>query len=364
MKAYPKHIDSGKVIAINEIIDGYVMPKHGNKNLFEDNSWINIIMDDVYDTFYRDKEEAKVAKAKKFLAMVESEKAKVKDYTKLVVTDGMVDYVLKKYRNKWKSQDEITYVILEDLWLKYGNRIVEREKEEEHHHLKRIMERERCMISKTELDLLRAIKAKQVDDHDDHDLDTLDLENRIKKLEEDFGRLLKEKKAKESKKAKKTREAKKAREAGLAKQVKKARKVELKAMEAKKVTEEELKAKKAKEAMLAKLKAKKAKKAKNAKEAMLAEVVQISSDEDDDEDPTALTSTRSRAPTTFTFTRSRASTASTSTRSEAPIASTSNKKAASTASREYKKIDMTECVIALFAPNALPPSATRKKKST
>ncbi|GKA26145.1 hypothetical protein Tco_0712254 [Tanacetum coccineum] len=83
MKAYPKHIDWGKVIATNEIIDGYVMPIYGNKNLFEDDSWIDIIMDDVYHTFYRDKEEeAKVAKAKKFLAMVESEKARVKDYKK------------------------------------------------------------------------------------------------------------------------------------------------------------------------------------------------------------------------------------------------------------------------------------------
>ncbi|GKD93306.1 hypothetical protein Tco_1373143, partial [Tanacetum coccineum] len=118
MKAYPKHIDWGKVIATNEIIDGYVMPKYGNKNLFKDDSWIDIIMDDVYDTFYRDvEEEAKVAKAsedmklsimkEKFLAMVESEKARVKDYTKLVVTDEMVDYVLEKYRNKWKSEDEI-----------------------------------------------------------------------------------------------------------------------------------------------------------------------------------------------------------------------------------------------------------------
>nr|GEW30177.1 hypothetical protein [Tanacetum cinerariifolium] len=104
-------------------------------------------------------------------------------------------------------------------------------------------------VGSVAVDLARAIKVKQVDDHD---LDTLDLENRIKKLEEDFGRLLKAKKAKESKKEKKTREA------------------ELKVKEAKKAKEEELKAKKDKEAMLAELKAKKA---KNAKEAMLAEVV-------------------------------------------------------------------------------------------
>ncbi|GJW68068.1 hypothetical protein Tco_0122492 [Tanacetum coccineum] len=254
----------GKVIATNEIMNGYVMPKYGNKNLFEDDSWIDIIMDDVYHTFYKDEEEeANVAKAsedmklsimkEKFLAMVEFEKARVKDYTKLVVTDGMVGYVLKKYGNKWKSEDEIAYVILEDLWLKYGKydkgkgKLVEdngKGKEVEHHHLKvnkedngkRKVHDIQNIVGSIEVDLARAIKAKQVDDHDDHDLDTLNLENRIKMLEEDFGR------------------QEKAREAELAKQAKKRKDDELKA--------------------------KKAKKAKNSKEAMLAEVVQISSDED------------------------------------------------------------------------------------
>ncbi|GJY68937.1 hypothetical protein Tco_0471919, partial [Tanacetum coccineum] len=148
-----------------------------------------------------------------------------------------------------------------------------------------------------------------------------DLANIIKKLEEDFGRLLKAKNAKEVKEAKKASEAKKAKEA------KKARDVELKAKKAK---EAELKAKKAKKAMQAELKAKKA------KEAMLAEVVQISTDEDDDEDPTAPTSIRSRALTASTSTRSKAPTAYTSTR--APIAFTSNAQAASTAPRGYRKI--------------------------
>nr|GFA23183.1 hypothetical protein [Tanacetum cinerariifolium] len=68
---------------------GYVMPKYGKTNWRKDDSWTDIILDDVYDTFYRDEEqETKVAK-----------KATVKDYTKLVVTDGMVDYVLEKYGN-------------------------------------------------------------------------------------------------------------------------------------------------------------------------------------------------------------------------------------------------------------------------
>ncbi|GJW66123.1 hypothetical protein Tco_0118007 [Tanacetum coccineum] len=369
MKAYPKHIDWGKVIATNEIIDGYVMPKYGNKSLFEDDSWIDIIMDDVYHTFYRDEEEeAKVAKVEKFLAMVEFEKARVKDYTKLVVTDGMVDYVLKKYGNKWKSEDEIAYVILEDLWLKYGkddkgkgNLVEDNEKgkEAEHHHLKvnkddkgkgKLVEDNgkgkmhdiQNRVGYVEVDSAKAIKAKQVDDHDDDALDTLDLENRIKKLEEDFGRQEKARETELAKQEKKTKEDElKAKEVKKANEGKKAKEAELKAKEAKKSKEVELKAK---EAMLAELKAKKAKKAKNSKEEMLAEVVQISSDED----PTAPTSTRSKSPT-----------ASTSTKSRAPIVSTYNAQAASTAPRG--------CVIALFAPNspnAPPPSATRKRKPT
>nr|GEV46802.1 hypothetical protein [Tanacetum cinerariifolium] len=273
MKAYPKHIDWGKVIATNEIIDGYVLPKHGNKNLFEDDSWINIIMDDVYYTFYRDEEEeAKVAKA----------------------SEDMKLFIMKYDKGKGK--------LVEDNGK--GN-------ETEHHHLK---------VTK-----------------DDKGKEKLVEDNGKRKLEEDFGWLLKAKKAKESKKAKKAREAKKARKDELAKQEKKAMEVELKEKEAKKANEEELKAKKDKEAILAKLKAKKAKKAKNAKEAMLAEVVQISNDEDDDKDLTAPTFTRSRAPTTSTSTSSGSSIASTSIRSRAPIASTSNAKAASTAPKGYKK---------------------------
>ncbi|GJS26229.1 hypothetical protein Tco_0486849 [Tanacetum coccineum] len=256
------------------------------------------------------------------LSCRESKKATVKDYTKLVVTDGMVDYVLEKYGNKWKCEDKIAYVILKDLWLKYGKDDKGKGKEAEHDHLKvnkddkgkgkliddkgklvddkgkgneaeydhlkvnkndkgkRKVHDIQNRLGKLEIDLAREIKAKQVDD-----LDTLDLENIIKRPEEDFGRLLKVNKAKKAKEA------------------------ELKAKEAKKVKEVELKAKKE----------------VKAKEEMLAEVVQISSDEeDDDEDLTAPTSTRSRTPTAFTSTRFRAPTASTSTRSKAPIASTSN----------------------------------------
>ncbi|GKE02173.1 hypothetical protein Tco_1390156 [Tanacetum coccineum] len=231
MKAHPKHIDWGKLTVTQEIMNGYVMPKYSKTNWMEDYSWIDIIVDDIYDTFYRDEEEeAKVANA--------SEDMKLSIMK--VVTDGMVDYVLEKYGDTWKCEDEISSVILEDLWLKYGKD--DKGKGAKHHHLKGkgkvhgIQNR----LGSLEVHLARAIKAKQVDDHDDDDLDSLDLANRIKKLEEDFGRLLKAKKAKEAKKVKEAREAKKAKEA------KKAREVKLKEKEAKKAKEAELKATKAK----------------------------------------------------------------------------------------------------------------------
>ncbi|GKB09077.1 hypothetical protein Tco_0837389, partial [Tanacetum coccineum] len=107
MKAHPKHIDWGKLTVTQEIMNG-------------------------------EEEEANVAKAsedmklsimkEKFLAMVESEKVIVKDYTKLVVTYGMVEYVLEKHKNTWKCEDEISSVILEDLWLKYGKGLLGRGK--------------------------------------------------------------------------------------------------------------------------------------------------------------------------------------------------------------------------------------------
>ncbi|GKB17633.1 hypothetical protein Tco_0851556 [Tanacetum coccineum] len=250
-------------------------------------------MDDVYDTFYRDKEEeeeAKVTKAsedmklsimkEKFLAMVESEKARVKDYTKLVVTDRIVDYVLEKYGNKWKSGDEIAYFILEDLWLKYekddkGKRkLVEdngKGNETEHHHLK---------VNKDDKG-----KGKLVEDNGKEKVhDILNKVGLLLNVRNDC-------------------------EEGC--------------------LEDE-------------------NSSSIYRQDWVQSAAQISSDEDDDEDPTAPTSTRSKAPT-----------ASSSIRSRAPIASTSNAQAASTASRG--------CVIALFAPNAPnapPPSATRKRKHT
>ncbi|GJZ57360.1 hypothetical protein Tco_0612854 [Tanacetum coccineum] len=363
-------------------MEKYVMPKYGKTNWMEDDSRTDIILDDVYNTFYKDKEEeTKFAKEsdmalfvmkEKFLSMVESEKAIVKDYTKLVVTDGMVDYVLEKYRNNWKFEDEITDVILKDLWLKYRKGDKGKGKEAEHDHLKvnkgdkgkgKEAEHDHLKVNKgdkgkgkvhdiqnrlekLEMDLARAIKAKQaehdkgnrkqlddvdLDDHDDDldahddDLDALDLENRIKKLEEDFGRLLKKKKAKEAKKVKNEK---------LANEVKKAKEAELKAN---KSNEAELKA----------------------NEAMFAEVVQVSSDEDDssneglfgDEDVVLFNDVKypltdaeirmlKERPTTF-----KAPTASTSTRSRASTASTSNAQAASTsAPRGYMKIAVTQDV--------------------
>ncbi|GJY36452.1 hypothetical protein Tco_0421830 [Tanacetum coccineum] len=74
-----------------------------------------------------------------------------------MVTDDMVEYVLEKYGKNWNFEDEIT----------------------------------NAKYARDDVDLV---------DADDVDIfDALDLENRVIKLEEDFTRLLKAKKAKEAK---------------------------------------------------------------------------------------------------------------------------------------------------------------------
>lgn len=50
--------------------------------------------------------------------------AKKRDYTKLKVSNNMIEYVMAKYGNKCDIEDEIDDVILEDLWEKYGNKEV------------------------------------------------------------------------------------------------------------------------------------------------------------------------------------------------------------------------------------------------
>ncbi|GKD86489.1 hypothetical protein Tco_1357643 [Tanacetum coccineum] len=242
-------------------MEGYVMPKYGKTNWMKDDSWTDIILNDVYNTFYRDEEE-ETQVAKESEDMAHSVMKGHSFYTKLVVIDGMV--VLEKYENNWKCEDEIVDVILEDLWLKYGKGDKGKGTDEKHDHLKvnkddkgkgKEAEHDHLKVNKGDkgkgkvhdiqnrleklkMDLAKAIKAKQaehdkgkgkqlddvdLDDHDDdldaHDdnLDALDLENRIKKLEKDFGRLLKKKKAKNAK---------------LANEAKKANETELKANEA------------------------------------------------------------------------------------------------------------------------------------
>nr|GEV02647.1 myelin-associated oligodendrocyte basic protein isoform 1 [Tanacetum cinerariifolium] len=83
----------------------YVMPKYGKTIWLEDNLWSEIILNDIYNTLYKDEahdsNETEVAKENedmtifimkgKFLSMVEFSKATVKDYTKQLVTDDMVN---------------------------------------------------------------------------------------------------------------------------------------------------------------------------------------------------------------------------------------------------------------------------------
>nr|GEZ03740.1 putative mitochondrial protein [Tanacetum cinerariifolium] len=206
------------------------------------------------------------------------DKATVKDYTKPLVTDETIEYVLEKYGKNCNFKDEIADVILEDLWLKYR-------------------------------------KGKE----------------RIKKLKEDFGRMLKENEAKEA-------ELKVNKYVVLFNDVKYP------------FTDAEIKMFKEKPAT------------------SRAPTRHVASTSTRSRAPTASTSTRSRAPST----RSRTLTASTSTfkastRSRDPTAFASNAQAASTlALKGYRKIAMTGCVFGLRAlgdPNAPLPSATRKRKS-
>ncbi|GJY99462.1 hypothetical protein Tco_0516892 [Tanacetum coccineum] len=124
--------------------------------------------------------------------MVESEKGKVKllvesekGKAKLMVSEEMVEYVLAKYGKNWNIEDEIADVILEDLRIKYGKDDKGKGKVDDFQNI----------VERLEGDLARAIKgkAKQAE----HDKGKA----KIKKLEEDFSRLLKAEKAKEAKKA-------------------------------------------------------------------------------------------------------------------------------------------------------------------
>ncbi|GJY62476.1 hypothetical protein Tco_0463133 [Tanacetum coccineum] len=262
IKAYSKHIDWGQVKITKDIMEGYVMPKYSKTNWMEDDSWTDIILDDVYNTFYIDEEEeTKVHDIQNRLEKLEVDLARV---------------IKAKYdKGKGKQLDDVDLDDHDD----------------------------------------------DLDAHDD-DLDALDLENRIKKLEDNFGRLLKKKKAKEAKNAKLVKEAKKAKETEL-----------------------------------------------KANEAMLLEVVQVSSDEDDssdeglfsDEDVVLFNDVK--YPLTnveIKMFKERL------TASRALTASTSNAQAASTSALIGRKIAMIRCILGLRAhndPNALPPSATRKRKS-
>lgn len=69
MADHPPHIDFGKLVVTVEIMTGYVISKYGMFNISKDDPMIDTIIDDIYDTFYRDemnkkkktKEEANLA---------------------------------------------------------------------------------------------------------------------------------------------------------------------------------------------------------------------------------------------------------------------------------------------------------------
>ncbi|GKF54251.1 hypothetical protein Tco_0161161, partial [Tanacetum coccineum] len=123
----------------------YVMPKYGNKNWMDDSSWSQIILDDIYNTFYKDEAEADE----------ETELAKE--------SEDMAFSIMKGSEKRKVVSDDLSMVEPD--------------------------------MGKANLMVSDKGKAKQVENDLD---DALDLENKIKKLSEDFNRLLKANKAKET----------------------------------------------------------------------------------------------------------------------------------------------------------------------
>ncbi|GJT59640.1 hypothetical protein Tco_1003173 [Tanacetum coccineum] len=142
---------------------------------------------------------------------VEFDKATQNIYRKLMVTNDMVEYVLDKYRKNYKVEDEIFDVILEDLHIKYrkddkGMGKVEGDLENQAEQagdaifVFTSLDLEN-RVTKLEGDLARANQSEQAE-HAGDDVNifaSLDLEKRVTNLEEDFARLVKAKKAKEPK---------------------------------------------------------------------------------------------------------------------------------------------------------------------
>ncbi|GJQ89522.1 hypothetical protein Tco_0000661 [Tanacetum coccineum] len=148
-----KGIDWSKFVVTEDMID-YVLAKYGNK-WYVDEAIADVIMDDLQRTFNK-------PKLVKVLMVVPNtpnglKMATNKDYRKLLVTDEMLEYIFAKYGNKWHLEDDIAYVILKDLLIKYGK-----------------------------------------DDKGKGKVHDLDLKNRIEKLEVDFGRMIKAKEAKQA----------------------------------------------------------------------------------------------------------------------------------------------------------------------
>nr|GEU82505.1 hypothetical protein [Tanacetum cinerariifolium] len=148
-----KDIDWAKVKIIDEVMEG----RQRNRGCKKEDMALSIMKEKYLSMVEFEKGKAKLNVSGE-LSIVESKKGKAK----LMVSNEMVEYVLAKYGKNWNLKDEIVDVILEDL----------------------------------------AIKAKQAkDDIDLVDANDVDLENKIKNIEEDFSRMLKAKEAKEAEEA-------------------------------------------------------------------------------------------------------------------------------------------------------------------
>nr|GEV85256.1 reverse transcriptase domain-containing protein [Tanacetum cinerariifolium] len=118
MEVYSKHIDWGQVKITKDIMEEYVMPKYGKMNWMEDDSWTDIILDDVYNTFYRDEEEeTEVEKESEDmeLSVMKSDKGKGKE--------AEHDHLKVNKGNKWhwneKDAEKRVFILKSALFKNY-----------------------------------------------------------------------------------------------------------------------------------------------------------------------------------------------------------------------------------------------------
>ncbi|GKE44383.1 hypothetical protein Tco_1471667, partial [Tanacetum coccineum] len=198
-------------VEITDEVMAYVIPKYGKCNWYEDNSWSDIILKDIYDTFYIDEakavEEAKLPKKSEDVALSIMKDTKMKnfDWGKEKTTDEIMGQVMAKYgRYNLLEDDSWGDIILDDIIYKfYRDELEETEVGKENDKGKGkvddkgkgkmddkgkgIMDDVHSRVDRLEKGNSKVMVCEKGTKKANVNLvDVLDLQNRIKKLSDDF----------------------------------------------------------------------------------------------------------------------------------------------------------------------------------